>query len=282
MTATVLVTGARGKTGREVVRQLALAPNIEVKAGSTLPDELEREANVRPVLFDWLDEGTWRDAVAGVDVVYLMRPDLEDAEELIAGLVRLRQEMHVVLLSEQSTETSPADAWGARAEKAVTENADRWTILRPSWFFQGLTDERLFLVQIRESRTTEMPSAGALIAWVDARDVASVAAKVILDPAAHDGKHYTVTGPVGLTMAEVAALVSAVTDAPVVAVDQPLADALAGLDGWLADMLESLYVRVQQGGFGDVTDTVESLAGVAPRSLEDFVSENRAAWGLQG
>lgn len=82
MTRSVLVTGARGKTGREVVRQLASEPNVEVRAGSSRPYGAETDPAARSIRFDWLEVETWDSAVADVDAIYLMRPDLENADDL--------------------------------------------------------------------------------------------------------------------------------------------------------------------------------------------------------
>ncbi len=233
---------------------------------------------VRPVRFDWHDAGTWRDAVAGTDAIYLMRPDLEDAEDLVAGLVGLSPDSHVVLLSEQAAERDRDGGWVRRVEDAVVTKAARWTNLRPSWFHQDLTDARHFLTAISRDRAIRMPSGGAPIAWVDARDVAKVAVKAILDPDGHHGRHHTITGPEGLTLQRVAELLSSETGRAVEAIDQPLADALAGLPPWLADVLDSLYGRVRGGCFGACTDTVETITGKRPLPLDAFIREHRSHW----
>ncbi|MGF1623888.1 MAG: NAD(P)H-binding protein [Alphaproteobacteria bacterium] len=278
MTRTVLVTGARGKTGREVVRQLAAEPEVEVKAGSSLPESSEFDTAARPVRFDWREAGTWRDAVADVDAIYLMRPDLQEAEDLVAGLIQLSPGSQIVLLSEQSAERDTNDSWVRRVEEAVMANATRWTNLRPSWFHQDLTDPRHFLNAIRSGRVLRMPSGGARIAWVDTRDIAKVAVKALLDPDTHHGQHYTITGRQGITMQEVAELLSSEIGTTIEAIDQPLAEALNGMSPWIAGVLDSLYRRVQNGDFGECSDTVETVGGDKPRSLQAFIRENRSEW----
>jgi uncharacterized protein YbjT (DUF2867 family) len=213
-----------------------------------------------------------------VEAIYLMRPDLPNAAELTRALVGLRPGTHIVLLSEQSAELDSPDGWVQGVENAVTSHGATWTILRPSWFNQDLTDARHFLVSIQRHGTLAMPSGGARIAWVDARDVAAVAVAALLDSDTHRGRRYSISGPESVTLHHVAELISAASDTTVSAVDQPLADALAGLDTWLARVLESLYSRVQRGGFAEVTDAVEAITGNRARSLDTFVRENHAAW----
>ena len=139
MTVDVLVTGARGKTGRELVDQLRHLPDIVVRAGSSQPSG-KPTRTVSPIRFDWHDQATWREAVDGIDAIYLMRPDLPDAPELVAGLVDLNPNAHVVLLSEQAAEQLPTDHWVRQVENAVSTRATTWTLLRPSWFLQVFGD----------------------------------------------------------------------------------------------------------------------------------------------
>src|SRR5689334_21724311 len=122
----ILVTGARGKTGREVVRLLRQG-GTEVRAGSSRPDAQTR--------FSWDDPATW---AHDADAVYLMRPDVPDAPDLVGGVLDRNPRAHVVLLSEQGAGDLPADHWPRLVEAVVTARARSYTLLRPSWFHQVL------------------------------------------------------------------------------------------------------------------------------------------------
>ena len=228
MSAPVLVTGARGKTGREVAAQLE---GVEVRAGTSSP--AAAGDGLTPVAFDWAQPDGWPAAVEGVGAIYLMRPDVEDAPERVGALVELAPQAHVVLLSEQGAGDLPADGWEQRTEAAVTERARSWTLLRPSWFQQVFTDERYFRDSLRDRGELALPSSGAGLAWVDARDIAAVAVAALLDPVAHDGRAYTITGPAALTVSRAAELIGAAAGRTVTAFDASIAEATAGMDGWL-------------------------------------------------
>ncbi|GIE91821.1 NmrA family NAD(P)-binding protein [Actinoplanes regularis] len=273
MTRTVFVTGARGKTGREVVAQLAALGDIEVRGGSS-------RSPLKPttVAFDWRDRSTWPKAVDGAHAIYLGRPDVEDSPELVTRLIAAAPGAHIVLVSEQGAEKVAADGWVQRVEAAVTRNASRWTILRPSWFQQVLTDPRYFLDTIRRDRTITLSTGGAPIAWVDTRDIAAVAVQAIVDPATHHGKTYTVTGPEAVTTADIAAEISATIGAKVTAVVPPLEGSLAGAPRWLADVVGDMFGRVHDGTFAEVSDAVERVAGRSPRTVKDFIAEHAALW----
>ncbi len=273
--ASVLVTGARGKTGREVVRLLS-ERGVPVRAGSRSPGAGSRFVDA--VRFDWENPATWEEAVAGADAIYLMRPDLEDAPERVRELVRQAPEAHVVLLSEQGAGALRDTSWERRVETAVTGVAAGWTLIRPSWFHQVLTDPRFYLSSIRDEGSLSISSAGATIAFVDARDIAAVVVAALEDREHTAGEAYTVTGPAAMSVAEVAEVVSVVTGRPVRAVDPSPQEAVAGLDPWLAEIFGGVLARVRGGVFGEVTDDVLRLTGHPPRAVADFVREHEESW----
>lgn len=275
----VLVIGARGKTGREVVAQLA-ERGVPVRAGSSAPGQAS--GVVRPVPFDWDRPATWAEAVAGVDEIYLMRPDLEAAPDLVAGVVELRPQAHVVLLSEQGAGDYADTSWERSTERAVTEQARAWTLLRPSWFHQVLTDPRYYLDSIRSDGSLPLSGSPAKIAFVDARDIAAVAVAALLDPQGHSGAAYEITGPEGLSTGEVAGILAAELGRPVVAGDPPEDEAASGLPPWLVDQWRLVMKRVSEGVFAGVTDDVERVTGRPPTSVASFVQEYADAWRLPG
>jgi uncharacterized protein YbjT (DUF2867 family) len=269
VTRTVLVTGARGKTGREVVARLRARPGVVVREGSSQPGA--------ETPFSWDDPATWPAAVKDVDAVYLMRPDVPAAPELVAGLAAVNLDAHVVLLSEQGAGDLSAGDWAGRVENAVTARAGGWTVLRPSWFHQVLTDPRFYRDDIR-SGVFRLPSGGGAIAWVDARDIAAVAVAAILDPAGHDRQAYTITGPEALPVAAVAELLSAGLGTPVRAEDPPPAAVLEGFDPWTTGILAHLYDRIRDGGFADLSPVVEDVTGRRPIPVAEFIAANLAVW----
>lgn len=113
---------------------------------------------------------------------------------------------------------------------------------------------------------------------VDTRDIAGVAVQALLDPAAHRGRHYTITGPDAVTIDGVAELLSVETGLAIAPVDVPIDAALQGLPAGKAHILGDLYRRVHAGDFANTTATVQTVTGVPPRALAQFIADSRAAW----
>ena len=90
------------------------------------------------------------------------------------------------------------------------------------------------------------------------------------------------TGPENLSIAEMANIIGNEIGRPVDYVDLPAEqwrDILIGQTGlpeFLAEHLYQVALDHQDGIFNHQTDAVETLTGVAPQRLEDFVREHRA------
>jgi uncharacterized protein YbjT (DUF2867 family) len=117
----------------------------------------------------------------------------------------------VVLLSVQGAGRVPVLPHAA-AERWLRGSGLAWTFVRPSYFDQNLSG--VFAPDIRDRDQIVVPAGGSRTAFVDAHDVAAVAAAALLDPGAHAGKVWTPTGP-ALTYDQVAAVLSTALGRPI-------------------------------------------------------------------
>ncbi len=183
----VLLTGVRGKTGVPLAELLAARPGVEVLGGSSRPATVAIDG-VRPTAFSWDHPADWPVATEGVDALYVVLPIRADAPGLVGALLELTPPAaHVVLLSERDADQAGPDGWSVRAEGAVRGSGHSWSILRPSWFMQVVTDARFYLDRVRGAGELPFPSGGARVAWIDARDIAAVAERALLD-GEHEGR----------------------------------------------------------------------------------------------
>jgi uncharacterized protein YbjT (DUF2867 family) len=274
----IAVAGATGTIGTELVRLLA-ATGADLVA--LVRDPGRARARLGPAVplraVDLADPATVASALAGADTLFLVSSDpaLEPGvveAAVAAGVGR------IVKSSAIGFGTNPP-AGHAAAEERVRTSGARWTVLRPSAFQQTLAG---YLPAITGADGVfELPAGDGRTAFVDARDIAAVAAAVLLDPPASDAVHL-VTGPEALSMADVAAIVAAGTgeDIRYRAVDAERArrSLAAHGAGAMVGFLTAHYSAVAAGGFDLVADTVLRLTGRPARSLADLVAEDPPQW----
>lgn len=198
MNSNILIIGGTGKTGRRVVEQLQ-KKGIQPRIGS-------RQATPS---FDWDDKNTWIESLKGIEKMYITYyPDLAvpGAKEAIESLTYLAKELGVkkiVLLSGKGEVEAEA------CEAIVKNSGVEYTIVRASWFNQNWS-ESFFLDPILSGEVA-LPMSNVLIPFVDANDIAEVAATVLLDNN-YNGKTIEVTGPELITFKDIIHTISTVTN----------------------------------------------------------------------
>lgn len=272
-TPTILVLGGTGKTGRRIATQLAAA-GVDVRTAA------RRGADVD---FDWHDASTHELALKGVDALYLVPPaqrlDFAPAVTAFLDQAEAAGVRHVTYLSARGVDQAPAEVPLRAVELDLASRSQlTHTVLRPGWFLQNF-DEYLFLPT---GGRFAAPAGDGAEAFVHADDIADVAVATLLDPAAHAGQGYTLSGPEALTFADVAAHLSAAVGQDITYVDQDR-------DGWIADqiaadfppdyagMLGSLLGDVLRHSYGAaVTDDIERVTGHPARGIDAYVSDPNA------
>jgi uncharacterized protein YbjT (DUF2867 family) len=278
---TVLVLGGTGKTGRRIVERLRAA-------GATARPAARSGADVR---FDWDDIATHDAALRGVDAVYLVPPALrlDHAPAVAAFLDRAAAAgvRHVTYLSARGVDQAPPELALRAIELDLAAHADlTHAVLRPGWFLQNFSEG--FFAPSADG-VIVAPTGDGREAFVHADDIAEVAVATVLDPAAHAGAGYELTGPEARSFADVAASIAAATGRPVRHVDVErdawVAQAVAGgVPADYAELLGGLLDGVRAGHGAATTDDVERVTGHRARGLAELVADPAAldAWSLVG
>jgi uncharacterized protein YbjT (DUF2867 family) len=269
-----LILGGSGRTGSLVARHL-VEHGIRARTASRRGSD---------VFFDWDDPATYPGALTGTDRVYLVTPVLRVRyagqvaaflDQAAAGGVR-----HVTFLSSYNGDRAPREIDIAAVEADLaSREAFTHSILRPAWVMQNFTDDHL---PVTKGALT-VPSGGGSEAFVDAADIAAVAAETLLNPGAHAGARYVLTGPQAITFGNVAATIAAVSGQPVVYkdIDQEAwinGAIAAGVPAGYAVMLRWLTGAIIAGDGSKPTGHIETVAGRPPASFEAFARRNAAAW----
>jgi uncharacterized protein YbjT (DUF2867 family) len=278
----VLITGLRGKTGRQTAKALAQREGITVRGAGRNPAGLDAPG-IAATRFDWDDQATWPQAVAGATALYLVKPKTADPAHTVAQFLSAAKHLErIVLLSEIDAGTRDEASDERKVERVVEALPIAWTILRPNWFMQNFSEPGFFLEGLRDLGEITLPAGGQKVSFIDTRDIADVATAALLDPG-HEGKHYTLTGPEALTFAEAVRQIGRAAGHLIHHDDPPLDHYLKALaDKGTArktlDYYQRIYGCIQQGRAAVVSSDVERVTGHKPRAFAAFVEENRAVW----
>ncbi len=281
--ATLLILGGTGKVGRRLTSAL-------LEAGHD-PRPASRHAAVR---FDWADESTWPNALAGaddlagvdgsagVDGLFIVGPgsatDWSPRLSRLLAVAKTAGARHAVLLSARAVEFLPGGAVG-RAEQALRDGPLPWTILRPAHFAQNFT-EAMFAPR---DGVIAAPAGAGREPFIDAADIADVAAAVL----GRDRYHGTIldlSGPAAVGFAEAAAILADAAGMPVRYEDESDDDHVqrlraAGTPEGYIEWRMAMLGGIRRGDDAYLSDGVQQVLGREPASLAAWAQrEVPAAW----
>jgi uncharacterized protein YbjT (DUF2867 family) len=275
-----LVTGATGTIGRDVARQLS-GKGVSVRAGVRDQAKARKQfgADITLVPFDFENEKTFSEALEGVEKIFLLPPLLPNQLEVMNAFVDATKRAgvrHIVKLSAIGIddETQPtAIKWHGANEQHIRESGVAFTFLRPNSFMQN------FITYFPpRNGAIYLPWGNGTASFVDTRDIACVAAKVLTSKG-HEGRIYTLTGPATLGIAEVALILSEVTGREFKYVDVPEAAARdgmlqAGVPPWQVELVMELHAVNKQNRWSAVTSDIDTVTGTAPTDFAQFAREH--------
>lgn len=284
MAETILITGATGNVGAEIIGALrgsghtlrAAVTNVE-RARTRLSDDIDY------AVFDFARPETFVPAYEGVTRMFLMRPpQISDIPRYITpAIVAAKQAgvQQIVFMSLLGVEKNPVVPH-AKVEAAILEAGMPYTFLRPSFFMQNLSTTHRD--EIRDGSEIFVPAGHGATSFIDARDIAAVAALALTEDG-HANKAYPLTGSAALTYDQVAEIMTAVLGRPIryrnpsipafIARRRARGEALAFIL-----VMCAIYTTARLGLAKYVTNDTERLLGRAPITLRQFVEDYRETW----
>jgi uncharacterized protein YbjT (DUF2867 family) len=276
----ILITGGTGTVGSELVRIL-VERGGSVRALVRDPERAEsiRRPGVEFVRGDLSRRETLPAALDGCDHVFLLTPTDSGHAECQGNLIDVAKadgaQPHIVKLSVLGADLNAANPvlrQHARTELHLEDTGLPWTMLRPGPFMQNFLRASTSIASRGEF---VHPAGSGKVAWVDARDVAEAAVRVLLE-SGHQYKTYELTGPRALLWSEVADILAVASSREAVQ------------DGLLATVLPDWYREMPEGTLESpmnpllslVTPTLRSLLRRPPSSFETFARDHAGAFGF--
>jgi uncharacterized protein YbjT (DUF2867 family) len=291
---TILVTGSTGTIGSLVLQRLA-QHDKPVRALTRDTSRLKAPSGVEPVKGDMADPASMREALRGVETLFLLNavvPDETTQALITLDLAReagIRRIVYLSVFNSSLFDDVPHFAGKHLVERVIDAQAIPATILRPAYFMQN----DVMFREALQAGIYPQPIGDLGIAMVDARDIADAAAAELLrrSRAPHPLPRSTVelVGPDTLTGKEVASIWSSALGREVRHGGNDLESfeqqAAGMMPGWQAHDMRLMVRGFHRHGMVPGQDSravFEGLVGHPLRSYRAFAEETAASWNNGG
>ena len=279
----VLVTGATGRVGREVVAQL-LAAGVPVRALTRRPDAAGLPAAVEVVAGDLTVPASLDTALQGVGAVFLLWTAPPATVPVVVDRLAAHVRRVVFLSSPHRTphpffqQPTPMAVLHADIERLIVTAGLASTIIRPGMF---ASNARLWWADaIRRRAVVRWPYAEAETAPIDERDIAAVAVRALCENG-HAGGDYVLTGPESLSQAEQVSIIGSGIGRRIsfeeLSPDDFRRETAGSWPRPVVDMLLAAWgATIGRPAF--VTSTVFDVIGSPPRTFRQWVTDHVAVF----
>jgi uncharacterized protein YbjT (DUF2867 family) len=279
----ILVTGATGTVGREVVA-LLVASGQKVRALSRDPSKAKFDPRVEVVLGEFGKPESLAVALEGVESAFSLGlgPQLGVWEGNLAEAAKkagVRRIVKLSVLGAGSDLRNAISEWHEAGEKAIQDSGVAWTFVRPG----GFMSNALFWAPAIKAQGKVFSNFGdGKLPPIHPRDIAAVAVKA-LTSAGHEGKAYSVTGSELLGIGDEVQILSKAVGRPIQYVpisDEAARDGMlmAGMPTKVVESLISVGVHVRSGGAAKVLPDAEQVLGRKTLTFADWARENAGAF----
>ncbi len=279
---TILVTGATGNVGSEVMKGLLGAP-VHVVVGLRDPARERVPPAVEARLLDFENPATWPAALAGVQRLFLVRPpQLSNVDATLGPFLEeakrrgVRQVVFLSLIGVENNRLVPHRA----IEEKIRELGFTFTMLRASFFMQNL--DTTHRAEIRDRSELFVPAGHGRTSFVDVRDLAAVGVKALLGELPPN-QAYPLTGAEALTYDEVARMLGDELGRPIRYTNPSMLNFVLqkrreGVPWAFALVMLGLYTTCKLGLAAKITPDLGRLLGRPPVSMRQYIRDYRAVW----
>lgn len=268
-TAPILVTGATGNVGRNVVKQLVEAGR-PVRALTRSPGSVDFPKGVEVVEGDLGRPMTLKDAFYGIECMLLITIHEDETLQAAREVAELAKSVGV------RRATVMSGAGDETVVEAVESAGIACTHLQPGEF---MTNTLLWAESIRTEGVVRAPFGSLLSAMIHESDIAAIAVAALLE-AGHEGKTYLLTGPQEFTRTETVGMIGQAIgrDIRFVELTSEQAREQWRLEGYTEEDIEWLLELGTMGCISPATRTVEEILGRPARTFVQWAREHADAF----
>jgi NAD(P)H dehydrogenase (quinone) len=289
--AEILVSGATGRTGGAAIDEL-LKMDRRVRAYVRSDGDKAGALRTRGVdiaVGEFTDIDAIRRAMEGIRSAYFLHPIAPGIIGAAAYFAQAAKEAGVTAIVNMSQISARrASASHAAQDHWVSERVFDWsgvptTHLRPTFFADWLVYPH-FGREIWARKTIEFPFENGRHAPIASDDQGRVIAHILANPAGHEGKTYTLHGPVEMNHAEIAAAMSEVLGVRIDYAPTSIAAFKAKMENvykfhpFLVQHLVEVAQNYRDGVFSGTNDAVETITGTPPLSVPAFIEKYRSVF----
>ncbi|ACU75370.1 NmrA family protein [Catenulispora acidiphila DSM 44928] len=278
----ILITGATGTVGSEVVKALLPAQAGHLRVLTRNPDAVFPDG-AQKVVADLADSDL-APVLDGVHAVFSITDGLHIAahDRRIAAAAQRAGVQRIVKLSVRNVGhdgTDPITTLHRAGEEAIRDSGLAWTFLRPTAFMSNALN---WAGMIAADQVVYAPFAAGRAAVVDPADIAAVAAACLTQDG-HFRRVYELTGPEPLSAADQVSLLGEVLWRDLRYVETDPADMVAqmvsyGMPEEQAQAVVELFGSTLEPYNAKPTDDVTAVTGRPARSFTDWAKAHRGAF----
>ena len=290
-----LVSGATGRTGGAAIDEL-LKMGKHVRAYVRSDGERAAALRARGVdiaIGDFTDIDRIRAAMEGIRSAYFLHPIAPGIISATAYFAQAAKEAGVTAIVNMSQISSRREAKSHAAQDHwVAERVFDWsgvatTHLRPTFFADWLVYPHLGK-NIWARKKIEFPFGNGRHAPIASEDQGRVVAHLLANPQGHEGKIYTLHGPVEMNHTEIAAAMSKVLGATIEYAPTSITEFKQNMEQqlkfppFLVQHLVEVAQNYRDGIFAGTNDNVEKITGTPALSVPAFIEKHRNVFEGQG
>jgi uncharacterized protein YbjT (DUF2867 family) len=290
MVGNILVTGATGNVGREVV---CLLSDLDCPVTAAVRNPIESQksfgSNVRCVSFDFTNPDTFTAAFAGINKLFLVRPPaISDIDRITPALNAAKRSgiEEIVFLSIIGADKNRIVPHHA-IERAIEQLSIPAVFLRCSFFMQNLNTTHREDIRLRDRLF--IPAGKGRTSFIDVRDIAAVAVKILTEKQDRSktellsNRAYDLTGAVALTYSEVATIFTTVLGRRIQYTNPSIPIFIwqmlrQGFPLQFVLVMVGIYTTARFGLADLVTSDVWQLLGRDPIKIDLYVEDYRKCW----